>query len=52
MVLVSGNNEFLVKQRKPVGLRIMWQLGDRCSEKWVLVRRHEVMLKPSHISCG
>lgn len=32
-------------------LTFMWRLGDGCPGKWVLVRKNEVMLKPSHISC-
>lgn len=32
-------------------LTFMWHLGDGCPGKWVLVRKNEVMLKPSHISC-
>lgn len=45
------NNEYLGKRRKPMRLRFMWHLGDGCPRKWVLVRKNEVMLKPSHISC-
>lgn len=45
------NDEYLGKRRKPMSLRFMWQFGDGCPGKWVLVRKNEVMLKPSHISC-
>lgn len=51
IVLVSSKHEYLRMRRKPVRLRFMWQMGDGCPQKWVLVRKNEVMPKPSHISC-
>ena len=45
--MVSSKPEDLGMRRKPVRLRFMWQIGDECPGKRVLVRRKEVMPKPS-----